>query len=58
MTAREFFFLVADMRRTQAEYFATRDPMKLRACKAIERDIDNEIARVKALGYDNDTART
>lgn len=47
MTAREFFYLVSNMRQAQNEYFRTRDPMVLRACKAIERDVDEEIARVK-----------
>ena len=47
MTAREFFYLVANMRQAQNDYFRTRDPMILRACKAIEREVDEEIARVK-----------
>lgn len=49
MNAREFFYLVANMRQTQNEYFRTRDPMVLRACKAIEREVDEEIARVKEI---------
>lgn len=47
MTHREFFYLVAHMRDTQREYFRTRDPKALRACKACEHDVDAEIARVK-----------
>lgn len=47
MNAREFFYLVSNMRQAQNEYFRTRDPKVLRACKAIERDVDEEIARVK-----------
>lgn len=49
MTSREFFFLVAHMRKTQREYFQTRDQKALRACKACERDVDAEIARVEHL---------
>ncbi len=49
MNAREFFYAVAHMRATQREYFATRSQQALRACKACERDIDAEIARVKAI---------
>lgn len=49
MNAREFFYLVANMRQAQNEYFRTRDPRVLRACKAIERDVDDEIARVKEI---------
>lgn len=49
MDAREFFYAVAHMRATQKEYFATRTQQALRACKACERDVDAEIARVKAI---------
>lgn len=47
MTAKEFFYLVSEMRQTQREYFATRDQRKLRACRALEGDVDREILRVK-----------
>lgn len=47
MNAKEFFYLVSNMRQAQNEYFRTRDPKVLRACKAIERDVDEEIARAK-----------
>ena len=47
MTSREFFYLVCSMRAAQKSYFKTRDQQSLRACKAIERDVDDEIARVK-----------
>lgn len=47
MNHREFFYLVADMRRTQREYFQTRDQRALRACKMLEKDVDAEIDRVK-----------
>lgn len=47
MTAKEFFYLVAQMRQAQREYFASRDQRKLRACRALEGDVDREIHRVK-----------
>lgn len=46
MNAREFFFLVKQMRQAQREYFASRDQQKLRACRALEGDVDREILRV------------
>lgn len=53
MNAREFFYLVAQMRATQREYFKTRDQMTLRACRAMENEVDAEIARVKAIVGDS-----
>lgn len=47
MNAREFFYLVSNMRQAQNEYFRTREPKVLRACKAIEKEVDDEIERVK-----------
>lgn len=47
MNAREFFYLVANMRRAQTEYFRERSQKKLRVCKVLEREVDDEIARVK-----------
>lgn len=49
MNSREFFNKVALMRRLQKEYFKTRSKSVLAECKAIERDIDNEIKRVNAI---------
>lgn len=49
MTAREFFYLTATMRAAQIEYFKTRDPRTLRACKVYEKQVDEEIERVKAI---------
>lgn len=49
MNSREFFYLVANMRHAQQEYFSTRSQSVLRACKAIEKQVDDEIARVKFL---------
>lgn len=51
MNAREFFYKVAEMRDAQQRYFETRDQKLLQVCKALERQIDIEIKRVKALGY-------
>lgn len=49
MTAREFFYLVAEMREAQRSYFETRDRQVFRACRALENDVDREIRRVKAI---------
>lgn len=49
MNAREFFYLVSNMRQAQQNYFKTREQMYLRACKRLEGEVDDEIARVKAL---------
>lgn len=48
MTAKEFFYLVAQMRDTQKRYFKERDGVTFRACRALENDVDREINRVKA----------
>lgn len=48
MTPREFFYLTANVRRAQKQYFQTRDQKDLRLCKALEKELDQEIARVKA----------
>lgn len=47
MNAKEFFYLVADMRDTQRRYFQSRDQVTLRACKKLESLVDLEIARTK-----------
>ena len=49
MTAREFFYLVAQMRQAQNDYFKTRSQLDLRHARALERDVDYEIQRVKAI---------
>lgn len=49
MTAKEFFYLVAEMRETQKRYFETRDRMTFRAARALENDVDREIRRVRAI---------
>ena len=45
MTAREFFYLVKQMRQAQREYFKERSTTKLRAARALEGDVDREILR-------------
>ena len=49
MTARQFFNLVAELRRTQKEYFKTRDKNTLQQSKRLEKMVDDEIARVQTL---------
>lgn len=47
MNAREFFFLVSNMRQAQNTYFKTRDQRDLRAARRLEGEVDAEIRRVK-----------
>lgn len=49
MTAREFFYLVAEMREAQKAYFETRDRKVFLACRALENDVDREIRRVREI---------
>lgn len=49
MTAKEFFYLVAQMREAQKAYFDSRDKQVFRACRALENDVDREIRRVRAI---------
>ena len=49
MTAREFFYLTANVRRCQKEYFQTRDQRTLVHCKLLEKELDEEIERVKEI---------
>lgn len=46
MTPKEFFDLVARMRKIQQEYFRTRTSASLSASKKLERAVDAEIERV------------
>lgn len=46
MNSRQFFDRVAQLRRFQKEYFATRSRESLQASKALEKEIDDEIDRV------------
>lgn len=49
MNSREFFYLTASVRSAQKEYFLTRDQRLLAKCKALEKELDIEIERVKVL---------
>ena len=49
MTAREFFYLVAQMREAQKTYFVTHDRMVFRAARKLENEVDREIARVREI---------
>lgn len=49
MNAREFFYLVANMRQAQKNYFKTRDKGQFAICRALENDVDREISRVKSI---------
>ena len=49
MNAREFFYLVAQMRAAQQNYFATRDRNVFRAARKLENEVDREIARVREI---------
>lgn len=49
MNAREFFYLVANMRTAQREYFKTRDTRALIRSKDLEREVDEEVRRVKEI---------
>lgn len=46
MNARDFFNIVARMRQNQKDYFKTRSPESLRKSKELEKQVDDEIARV------------
>lgn len=54
MNAREFFYLVAQMRAAQKEYFATREQLTLRAARKLENEVDKEISRVREILNRND----
>ena len=49
MNAKEFFYLVAEMREAQKAYFETRDKKVFRSCRALENDVDREIRRVREI---------
>ena len=53
MNAREFFYLTSNVRKTQDEYFRTKDQKVLRAARALEVELDREIERVKQLEEGN-----
>ena len=49
MNAKEFFYLVAEMRSVQKAYFKTRDSNVFRAARKLENEVDKEIERVRAI---------
>lgn len=49
MNAREFFYLVSQMRDSQRTYFKTRDTFDLRRARLFENQVDAEIKRVKEI---------
>lgn len=49
MNAREFFYLVAQMRTAQKDYFKTRIQQDLRRARYLEDSVDTEIRRVKEI---------
>lgn len=49
MNAREFFYLVVQMRTAQKEYFSDRNQQNLKRSIVLEREVDEEIRRVKEL---------
>lgn len=49
MTAREFFFLVSNMRAAQKTYIKSHSGIDLKVACAIEREVDAEIQRVKEI---------
>lgn len=51
MTPKEFFYAVSNMRAAQKAYIKSRSQSNLRAARASEIAIDNEIARVKEILY-------
>lgn len=55
MNAREFFYLVAQMRSAQKEYFRGRDPLALRAARKYENLVDAEIERARRILSKNES---
>lgn len=49
MDAKSFFYLVAEMRDAQRNYFKTRDRKVFVAARVLEDQVDKEIRRVKAV---------
>ena len=49
MNAKEFFGIVKEMRLQQKEYFKTRASDVLKKSKALEKRVDDEIARVERI---------
>lgn len=58
MNAREFFYLVANMRSAQKRYLETKDRAVFRAARKLENEVDTEINRVKVIMENQDNAVT
>ncbi len=56
MTHKQFFMRVAALRQLQKAYFKSRSSETLRQAKAVEREVDDEIARVKRAISHNQSA--
>lgn len=57
MNARDFFYLVAEMREAQKAYFETKDRCVFRAARKLENDVDKEIRRVRDIVNANPPAQ-
>lgn len=49
MNAREFFYLVAQMREAQNAYFKTKERSVFMAARKLENMVDAEIRRARAI---------
>lgn len=58
MNAREFFYLVAQMRAAQTAYFKNRDQNVFRAARKLENEVDKEIKRVHEITAQKDNEQT
>ena len=56
MNAREFFYLVAEMRAAQKAYFKSRQDNVFRAARKFENQVDAEIRRVRELVNEAESA--
>ena len=51
----EFIQKVAKMRQLQKDYFKYRDSLTLRACKGVEREVDQELEKLTQKKQQNPT---
>lgn len=57
MNAKEFFYMVKEMREAQRNYFKYRTKQFLDQSKFLERAIDEEIKRVEQIKLDEQQPR-
>lgn len=57
MNAREFFYMVKEMREAQRNYFKFRTKQFLDESKRLEKNIDAEIKRVEQIKLDKQQPR-